>query len=298
MDSDSFYVYLPSNSDQTQNDPADFAVTFKSDNPFTLSADWEIGLSELSLPQQIYNITQELVDSIVLTKKFLDNPEETLSFEKIGIKPNFYTVDTLLKHMNRAIRNLVERSPRKPTFGSDADRDFEQYNDFRTRFYYKASKNKVFVKIAKGEKIEIKHPLLRYMLGMSEDDVTKLDYQCNMKPDGEPFLDYSFSHHPDLFAYKRKMYIYCNIITPSHIGATFAPILKTLSLKTHSDGNLANDQTYTFNPIQYHRPSIYSIKKIAIEIRDSLGNLMHFEKGTTIITLHIKYRADSLDKKL
>jgi hypothetical protein len=90
---------------------------------------------------------------------------------------------------------------------------------------------------------------------------------------------------PDMRAGINSIYIYAkDLVTPSIIGDTTAPILRIITVK----GNIGDIVEEHFINPQYFRLIEKTISEIKIELRTSSGRLIPFNYGDCILTLHFR----------
>ncbi len=80
-----------------------------------------------------------------------------------------------------------------------------------------------------------------------------------------------------------NIYVYTDIIKEVPVGGVNAPLLRivNLSLKTNDEGStsIAYDELY------YHPLKSSYVETVNIQLRDEIGELVHFASGTVIATL-------------
>lgn len=82
-------------------------------------------------------------------------------------------------------------------------------------------------------------------------------------------------------------YVYCNLVEPSLVGDTLAPILRSVILPR----DLVDSDQYVskaFNPVNYYRLSQTSFNSIEIELRTQTGGKVPFIYGIVNLVLHVR----------
>ena len=85
------------------------------------------------------------------------------------------------------------------------------------------------------------------------------------------------------------MYVYCDIVQPQVVGDTSAQLLRGIPV----EGKLGETVTKTFTNVQYVPVQKKSFEDIEILLRDDTGNVMSFERGKAIATLHFRQENSS-----
>ena len=85
-----------------------------------------------------------------------------------------------------------------------------------------------------------------------------------------------------------NFYIYCNICSDVQVGNVKAPLLQTVEVDEGKKWGIPRTIRFT-RPI-YVPLNTNNFHSILIEIRDDTGELVHFGKGKTVLTLHFRRR--------
>ena len=80
------------------------------------------------------------------------------------------------------------------------------------------------------------------------------------------------------------IYLYCDVIEHRTVGGTLAPLLGVVAAEGKSGAYVAK----RYENIQYHPVMKKNISTIHISLRDDQGNLIRFQKGKVILTLHFQ----------
>lgn len=84
------------------------------------------------------------------------------------------------------------------------------------------------------------------------------------------------------------MFIYTDIVEPSVVGDTLAPLLRITALEPYKYNFGSGYIQRVFNPVQYIPLAIREFETIDIDIRTAVGELMPFAYGTLCLKLHFK----------
>ena len=89
----------------------------------------------------------------------------------------------------------------------------------------------------------------------------------------------------DLRSGFHNIYVNCNIVKSVRVvGETLQPILRTVPvLGKHGDMVLYEPQTVDWLPLRFNR-----LQHIEIYLTNDMGNLVPFEFGKSMVTLHIR----------
>lgn len=80
-------------------------------------------------------------------------------------------------------------------------------------------------------------------------------------------------------------YVYCNLVEPSLVGDTLAPILRTVILPK----NDTSEHVMTAcNPVNYFRLSQTSFNSVEVELRTQIGHKVPFVYGVVNLLLHMR----------
>ena len=91
----------------------------------------------------------------------------------------------------------------------------------------------------------------------------------------------------DLNLNTHHLYIYCNLVNEIMVGDIFAKLLRTVSTRSEDYGQYV---TRTFTAPHYLPLASSFENYVEISIRDDNGQLIPFESGKVIVTLHFRKR--------
>ena len=117
---------------------------------------------------------------------------------------------------------------------------------------------------------------LRYILGFQNRFLQKSPYIANFKPQLNRAYD--------------EMYIYTDIVTPSFVGGTLAPLLKSFAIKKSYE--LGEQLSFELTHPAYINVAKSSITQINVIVRDSKNEKIPFDSSAiTTLTLHFRKKA-------
>ena len=249
----SFYLTVSSSAD-SEFFPDNAVSHFKNKTPKTIDLNdkWEVALVEMSCPFNFHNITKsDVYLTIIPTKK-----SKAHRRVEIYMKPGHYrNTDIFIKALNANIRNCGY-----------------SYIIKNVKFQYDEITQRAGVRIKKGDfKLKLS-PKLKRMLGFhrSREELRNEDF-------GEHVMDITDSLH--------HMYVYTNIVEHRALGQQLVPLIRILSIK--GVGGDMNDIN-TFHNLHYFRARRQTFDTVEVNIRDSQGNFIPFNRGVSILTFHFK----------
>ena len=96
-------------------------------------------------------------------------------------------------------------------------------------------------------------------------------------------------HVADLNRGIHSLYVYCDIMEPCPVGDARVPLLRIVPLKETSNNSTSTMQcTQTFSHVHYHILRHRYITEVEIDIKDSMGRPVPFERGELMVTLHLR----------
>lgn len=268
MNPKEFYIVLPSNSIRKDN-LDNYLWNFRTylPDPVTLSNEkWEVGLIEIVFPNTWTN------------KLFED---DFISYRHFSEEDNPF----LRKRTKRAANNTTEQFYESRIYlknyviQSEYDIQnifsMEKPDWFRGNFNF--SLNSVHVDLGPQMGLKFSKNLSK-LLNLQQNiwrNKKQNDWDGYSQKSNYPF---DFSQNLNF------MFIYSNIIKYTFVGNNFVPLLRCIPLHYTND-----PQTH----IKFDLPFYFSLDKniieyIDIEIRSSLGDLLKFDSGEIILTLHFR----------
>ena len=257
-----FYVTLPSDSSMSfipNNTVAEF--TTKLPEAITLDGDYEVALVELIYPFSFNNIRNTDRSLFVEVKNAMDGSVESRYF----LPTDYYEDETdFLQKQSKSINTTIQFNPKLANFSVA----------FTMNPLDKTTAMEL--KLSRGLALYFSEAL-RSILGLC---ITGPYTNGNFK--GADSLD--------IHAGYRLMYVYCDLASFTTVGNTKSPLLRVCDV---------NGKHGAMNRITFDRPFYVQVSRrefdtIVLNIRDELGQLMPFESGKSVATLHLRRRHNLL----
>ena len=175
---------------------------------------------------------------------------------KCVIEPGLYTSGRrLVGAFTRAFR--IKGQPKRVTFTFDT-RD-----------------EKITMSVPLGGKVQFSESA-KALTGFVEHDYTGLERNTQ----------YQAERAVDLRGGLYTLYVYCDLIEPHIVGDAIVPLLRPVSTRG-ADGDVV---TETYDKVQYFPLLRKTFSTTEINIRDDTGQLVSFQGGRVLITLHVRPR--------
>ena len=303
MTSNSFYMTLPSNVHSDSGGFANKTSQYKTNLIRSIELypanSWEVAVVQWEYPVTWYNLTDGDVTVIKYTKRvacpisrdlnqpklhFKNKMEEPVDFTENVIADSVVgcsnvVMDSSLSkenyryetgEFNIGPRNLSKNTSLIKLINSKIPRNL------KAKFTYHASTNKCSVRIEGGQQITF-HPNFARMLGFA-------DYELNAYSEARTF---TARFIVDLNAGFDHLFLYSDCIKPSVVGNIEAPLLRTVPVQTV----WGRYQSHIFEHPHYYTVALTRLQEIEISIRSDSGNLVQFEKGKVVVTLHFRKKS-------
>jgi hypothetical protein len=291
------HIWLPSN---VKSDPNNTTAEYTTRLPNTLRLDgkWECGLAEVSFTKSFTRVTITKPQVVGLMRLYKGERVALVHKFAIILAGDYSNVHLLVDLVNKYFRkyyahtvnfkepNLMidteskrvtyEHGLYRPFFGDELTDIFGlEVHDVDAKFTVKDgewdfSDTSLFPELAK--------------------DLVLQDEQVHIKVlSNFPLKDYSTADAVkpcDLNGGIRNFFIYTNIIEPMIVGDIYAPLLRTVQVP--GDRKPGEQIDILFEEIYFIPISIREISTINIAIKDSLGNLIPFNFGRTILHLILR----------
>lgn len=280
---DSFYVTLPSHDPNEiyleKNKPNDFTIKL----PETLFLDvleWEVGLSEIFVPDYGYNLKSPRNESVKITypRNVHDENGDFLLkanvVDYIGLREGRYTAKSWVRSVNDRIKETMYDPTTKEHL-------------YLGRLRYHEVQNKIEVVLGMEEGMAITDEMLVHMtgwegknfelvnLGTSGKIRQILPYSCKFDVNGE------------------QMMVYTDIIDYSTVGSQNVALLRTVHLEP--EGRPCHREC---TEIQYHGLRVENISTIHIILLNTYGEPMDFMNGShCTVVLHFRRRSTEKMRK-
>lgn len=256
-----FYIFLPSNvisETFKENTNSNFSTDLPCNLPILNTGKvFECALCEITIPFTYFNVLDCGRRSFKITKT-LNNGENHET--NLGLQDGYYaTGNELAEEMTSIIKRY----------------------GYKSSMIFSEPENKIILLLKKNEMIEISQRL-SIVLGFSKTrhSVLKGVNTANSR--------HIAPYQPQLGS--NQIYVYSDIVKPTLVGNTYAPILRQINVKPPASGH-----TVTFHFInKYYMPlSSHYIKSINIDIRDATGKPMIFQYGVSTAVLHFREQKKS-----
>jgi hypothetical protein len=266
MSESHFYVHLPSDSSLTvypDNTIAKY-VTKLSKN-IDLDGEYEVGLSEIIYPTNYFNF-----DNREKVYKFWIHTEtdDVVTKKRLVRSGHYNSVSHFLASFNKQITNeLVDKE--LPTYCIRFVKDEDERLVLMTTSCQRSVSSDEEISFAMS-------PQLARRLGYNERvDPVPMSKNNRIRAKNSFELDMG----------KNLMYVYADIISHSIVGDVSAPLLRVCNLPTSSTERSIH---LSFTDIHYKPVHKTHFESIAISINTETGELMPFQSGKVLLTLHFR----------
>lgn len=297
------YIVLPSNVEHLKGDKENNPNHFKTPlaRPLELNREeWEVALSEINYPhswlKSIYTTYLSYTfDKLVFefTRVYYTNISEDLSEEEKRryregrvYKDKYHPVNQITENSKTLSNNKELTTPTAVINHLNAIRP----EHFKGKFSYQSKTKQVSITLREGEKINFS-PALRTLLGFNEKQVVSYTDGEFTNPDEEnpnrKIYKVSAPNRPDFQESKYNLFVYCNLVQNTIVGDTEVPLLRTIPV----DPRMRNKYvSKTFEELRYIPLASNFFQFIEIQVTDDYGELIKFEFGKVIVTLHLRRR--------
>jgi len=260
-----FYLTCISNASMNvyeKNTQADFTNALTE--PLELK-DYEVALVEFSYTETWFNVTEDF-DALIIAYK---DPVENKQYQDtIKIEGGYYPSNkSFFQTINRKLKN-----------------NFTQYKFDENTFDYKPIPQKVTVRIPSG----VTMLLTKTMSEICGFRTYLIGGYHNLKNDTNEISRFEADWAADVHRGLYTFYVYCNLISPQIVGDTKVPLLRTIPVKTRTG---VEQVTKSFTNPHYLPLNKNYINSIEILIRDDTGQPISFQRGKTLVKLHLRPRA-------
>ena len=253
-----FYLTLPSNSSMSVY-PYNTMANFKTKLPNRIELDgrWEVGLVEMQYPHTWYNL-REGEGEMTIVDSSEDGPISEVR-APIHISQGYYhTIDDLLRRIETDIARTLNLTKERPL-----------------RFHYDEIRRKVVAKVQpifdSSDYTVVLGSSLQRILGFESHILSAGTTEAEFPVDMDPL---------------HSIYVYCDLIEPRVVGDKMAQLLRVVPV----EGRSGEMVTRIYENVHYTALQRKSFESVEIDIRDSLGEKVPFERGTLNVTLHFRRR--------
>ena len=272
------YITLASNVANEGNKISNFRTNLA--RIISFEEGWVVGLTEITYTKSWYNVLQSIPITLIDEIGNVYKPTSKNIHEDFIIHAGYYdTPQKLVSEINKILLKFNQIIPPKI-----------EYNELNNCVTVKAGKIEQTIKVYPnlGEELE-------NILGLKNRNLKNDIYSTNITSN-EDFLfkDYEIfnndvlkAYHPvEISAGYQTLYLYSDIVYPSLIGDTCAPILRLIEIpRRYKFGDTVH--------INYDRPHYRSLllnefETIEMSLYDDSGKLVPFKFGRLAMTLHFK----------
>lgn len=272
----SFYVTLPSNvpDPSNKNTVSDFRVSLAQSLNFR-DESWEVALSEIFVPNFIYNIHGEMGTFLARIIR-----REKQEFYAQGIiRPGMYTPKSFCFRLNKVLTTLRFQSPQGQTLDYSTE-ESTAHNSFKGHASFDKNLRALLFYLAAGETLEWPDAKMKSLLGVPS----------TMGPIGSGRSDRSLPDMAQFYRHIDQMYVYCGAVRDSQVGHVMSPLLRVVDMgeaARRDDDRTVIHWSYGDGE-QYKDLRVNEIKDIHIRLLDSTGGEMRFQGGGVTLVLHFR----------
>ena len=249
-----FYLTLSSNSSTdvySENTIANFKT--KLPNRIELDGQWEVGIAEMQYPHTWYNLREEDGQLTVLSAT-----AGAAIATPLHITPGYYdTIEDLLRRIENVIANCTNL-----VTGGPLSLQYDKISRKITANVIPRNEQRYTIVFSSA---------LQRILGFSLPTLPQGVTEASLPVDMDPL---------------HSIYIYCDLIEPRVVGDSMTQLLRVVPV----EGRSGEMVTRIYENVHYTPIQRKSFESVEIDIRDSLGKKVPFERGTLNVTLHFRRR--------
>ena len=267
LPSDSSFDYFPDNT--TSN----FSV--KLPTPVHLTDQWEIGLDEVILPNQICNIRKNKNEIVIYRKaaEGTDAVNKSLNFPKrtIYFPPGYYrSVTEIVNFINSKIGFAVAKKNKKKVK--------------KISIKYNSISNRVTV-----------IPLRNYGIHFGADireifGFSSLKKNVNYSNHFVNFAKRSAELHASVIRTIDNIIVYSDVVGDSRVGHSMSSILRIVNISKEAITGMGST-SLTFDPVYFSPLKFHQFDTITIQLYDQKGTLLEFESGEVVVVVSLRPKA-------
>ena len=260
--SESFYVTLPSN-DTSFEDNTISSFKTKLNYKIHLDDDYEVGISNITFTKSWYNLRKDL--KIALIPR-LNSNNNTPPLYMTAVPKGYYTdiyhiFDKITARLVQLSNNVVNRE--------------------HIIFKYDNLTRKV---IFKWQITAFPTSTVKFDNGLSQ--ILGFQNYTEYSTAADGFFTRVGNQSIDLTGGVHSLFIYSDIVEPSHVGRMMTPLLRTVGVNTFA--TFGDNHIIDYDSPQYRRVLPREFETIEINIRDGVGDPIEFQFGQVIVTLHFR----------
>jgi len=229
-----------------------------------LDGSWVVGISEIQYKKSWYNILEPTKIKLFAKFSFMNELTDFQTAYNNYIPEGHYeSEEQLIDTLNTELKNIKDIKP--PTI---------EYNKLSKKVKIIPGLVNKDMKLFPSFGDEIDN-----LIGIKSELTGSYAYSTETL-EIEPF------HPVDISRGYHSLYVYSNIVYPSHIGDTFSHILRVVEVP--NEKKFGDDIVIRYENPQYRTVLFDEITNIEINIKDDTNELIPFKFGRVRIDLHFK----------
>lgn len=270
------YITLPSNASMHLY-PNNTLQNYKTQVSITedFVGKWEVGLVNITYPRMWYNVTNEDTRCYALM--------DDKSRRNCEIPEGRYTsVEQLVDALNTALNSMIPNGYEYFNLSYNTLTRKVTYNiDVRNTTSSQSHPRVIGTSFSKG---------VSNILGFQDIIDRKIYPEARFMQNVDEFTGQLVA---DLNKGIHSLYVYSDIIEPCPVGDTRVPLLRVVPIEEPSNSTSTMQCSQSFTRVHYHPLRHRHITHVEIDIKDSIGRPVSFERGELMVTLHVR-RAKSV----
>jgi len=270
----SLYITLVNNVKTFNNTMSDFKT--RLGKTVVLTGQWYVGISEITYTKSWYNVLNDYTITLFDEMGNIYGDTNIINGNPHILKAGYYeTPKKLIDELNNLFSSFEKiKAPPKLIYND--------INNFLTlNVGYVEDGIKCFPDL--GEELENLLGLRNRKKNTNYYEIT--NSMANIVFNGIENKDKIQAYHPvEISAGLHSMYMYSDVVYPSLVGDTFAPLLRVIEIpRKHKFGETIH---ITYQSPQYRPVRLNEFETIEISIKDDSGIEIPFKFGRVTVTLH------------
>ena len=262
-----FYLTLLSNASMSLCE-SNTQSEFKNILPEPLDLkDHEVALAEFSYTETWSNIKEDFIGLIIQRRDINTKVEYQ---DSITLEKGYYANNRIFfRYVNEKLK------PLKDKYGFDSN-----------TLEYKQIPQKVTIHLPPGVQMAMTSEMSD-ICGFEKKLLGGFNYFKNETSDTKHFeAEFAADVHLGLYTF----YVYCDLVSPQIVGDARVPLLRTVPVKIRTG---VEQVTKVFENPHYLPLAKNYVNSIQVYIRDDTGQPISFQRGKTIVKLHIRPRGSA-----
>ena len=267
LPSDSSFDYFPNNNTPNFN--------VKLANAIHLTNEWQIGLNEIILPNQICNIRKNKNEIVIYRKTEVGATAalQSVNFPKrtMYLPPGCYqSVTEIINSINKKIGYDIARKNKKKVK--------------KISVVYNSKSNRVTVVPARNYGIHFGSDI-RQIFGFHS-----LTKSVNYSNHYVNFSKRTGELHASIGRTINNLIVYNDLVGDTRFGHTMTPLLRIVNMSKELISG-AGSTSIPFDPVHFFPLKFNQFDTINIQLHDQKGELIQFESGEVVVILTLKPKA-------